>query len=215
MNTAKRLTPLAAVMAMFGAYTTAHADVNADVSVASTYLWRGIDQSDGNAQVAGTLSYTADSGAYVSAWGSSYGGENASQTYELNMGYAHQFETWQLDAGVINYVYPKMDTADSIGDESEAYIGASYKGFEVYYFKNIAGLDNGFSYLTASYAYQRYSLLLGYADPTEPKGQSYDNNYLHADFSSAFNDSLSFTLSEVVDVDDEAMVVDEVLFVVR
>src|SRR5262245_21715723 len=74
----------------------AHAGVSADAQVASTYLFRGLDASDGNAQVSGTLMYSHDgTGLYGSAWATSAG--DGSQEYDLAAGWAPDLGSFKLD----------------------------------------------------------------------------------------------------------------------
>jgi hypothetical protein len=119
-----------------------------------------------------------------------------------------------FDLGIVNYVNPGDDAADTLGAESEAYIGLAIAGFEFYYMDNISGEDSGYQYLSASYSYDRYAFLLGQANPTEAAGLGYDEDYLHLDLSYAVNNNLTFTLSKVIDVAEQAMMDDDAQFVV-
>jgi len=197
---------VAALMAA-GVTIPAHAGVSADAQVASTYLFRGLDVSNGNAQVSGTLMYSHDgTGLYGSAWASSAG--DGSQEYDLAAGWAPKLGKFKLDLGAVNYVYPgTSDARDDIGKETEAYLGLGYNWFEFYYYDNVSsatGASNGYAYYSFNFTFDKVAFVLGYADPKEAKGQSWDDNYLHVDFSYAFNDNLTFTLSKILSVDDKA-----------
>lgn len=195
-------TALMAVSAM-----PANAGISADAQVASTYLFRGLDVSDGNAQVSGTLMYSHDgSGLYGSAWASSAG--DGSQEYDLAAGWAPDLGSFKLDLGAVAYVYPGTeDASDDPGKETEAYLGLGYGWFEFYYFDNVAsatGLTHGYEYYSFNFTFDKVAFVLGYADPDEAQDQDWDDNYVHLDFSYAFNDNLTFTVSKIVSVDDDA-----------
>jgi len=185
----------------------AQAGVSADAQVASTYLFRGLDVSDGNAQVSGTLMYSHDTtGLYGSAWASSSG--DGSQEYDLAAGWAPDLGAFKLDLGAVNYVYPgTSDDRDNVGKETEAYLGLGYGWFEFYYYDNVSSATsatNGYEYYSFNFTFDKVAFVLGYADPNEVQGQDWDDNYVHLDFSYAFNDNLTFTASKIVSVDDDA-----------
>lgn len=187
--------------------SVAQAGVGADAQVASTYLFRGLDLSDGNAQVSGTLMYTHDaSSVYGSAWGSSSG--DGSQEYDLALGWSPEFNGFKLDLGAVTYVYPgAADDTDNATKETEAYLGMGYGWFEFYYYDNVAsalGDTHGYEYYAFNFNFDKLAFVLGYADPNEADAQDWDDNYVHLDFSYAFNDNLTFTVSKIVSVDDEA-----------
>jgi len=184
-----------------------HAGVSADAQVASTYLFRGLDVSNGNAQVSGTLMYSHDAtGLYGSAWASSAG--DGSQEYDLAAGWAPDLGSFKLDLGAVAYVYPgTTDERDNAGKETEAYLGLGYGWFEFYYYDNVAsasGATNGYEYYSFNFTFDKVAFVLGYADPQEAKDQDWDDNYIHLDFSYAFNDNLTFTVSKILSVDNDA-----------
>jgi len=187
--------------------SVAQAGVGADAQVANIYLFRGLDLSDGNAQVSGTLMYTHDASAlYGSAWGSSSG--NGSQEYDLALGWAPKFGDFKLDLGAVTYVYPgATDDTDNATKETEAYLGMGYGWFEFYYYDNVAsasGSTNGYEYYAFNFNFDKIAFVLGYAAPEEAKNQDWDDDYVHLDFSYAFNDNLTFTVSKILSVDDKA-----------
>jgi len=64
--------------------TTAFAEVTANAAATSNYLWRGQEQTGGDAAVSGGIDYANESGFYAGTWAS-----NASwadeMTYELDL----------------------------------------------------------------------------------------------------------------------------------
>lgn len=182
----------------------AMAEVQASAGVANTYLFRGVDSSDGNAQVFGDLTASSNIGLYASVWGSSAG--SGTQEYDLIAGWAKDFDGVNLNIGAINYVYPGDDLADDFGSESEAYAGIGWNGLEAYVYKNVASShqdNNAYFYTAFTYSYKKFSGTFGYAqnDKIPSKADEKDGKYryMHLDLTYAFNNNLSFTFSKMVD----------------
>lgn len=187
-------------------------DLEASAGVASTYLFRGVDVNDGRAQVFGDLTYRSDVGVYVSGWGSSAG--NGANEFDAVLGFSHDIGPVAINVGAINYVYPGDTASDDFGSESEAFIGASWNGFELYYYDNIASKwenNEGYYYVAASYVWKQFAVTLGHAAVDTLKGgnanfdsgttaiEAGEYDYTHLDVTYAFNDNLSFTVSKIVD----------------
>lgn len=99
--------------------------VSGNVTAASTYLWRGISQSD--AALQGGVNYTDPQGIHAGAWTSTiyFGNE-----LDLIVGYAGQAGAINFDAGLIIYRFSHNTIVTSIGpvdepDTEELYIGIS------------------------------------------------------------------------------------------
>ena len=64
--------------------TAAYAEVTANAAATSNYLWRGQEQTGGDAAISGGIDYANESGFYAGTWAS-----NASwadeMTYELDL----------------------------------------------------------------------------------------------------------------------------------
>jgi uncharacterized protein (TIGR02001 family) len=81
--------------------------LTANVALSSNYLWRDLEQTNGDAAVSGGIDYAIDSGFYVGSWVS-----NASwserMTYELDIyaGYSNQYKELTYDVGFVHYAYP-------------------------------------------------------------------------------------------------------------
>lgn len=197
-------TVVASVVTLAGlSAAPAMAEVQASAGVASTYLFRGVDSSDGNAQVFGDLTVTG-AGFYASVWGSSAG--SGTQEYDLIGGWAKDFDGVNLNLGAINYVYPGDDTADDFGSESEAFIGIGWNGLEAYIYKNVASShrdNNGYFYTALTYSYKKFSGTFGYAQddriPNTMDDEDGKYRYMHLDLTYAFNSNLSFTFSKIMD----------------
>lgn len=110
--------------------TTVNAEVSANVAATSNYLWRGQEQTGGDAAISGGIDYADESGFYAGTWVS-----NASwadeMTYELDFyaGFGGDIsEGVSYDVGYIYYAYP--DAASSAdADFSEIYGSISVEGF--------------------------------------------------------------------------------------
>lgn len=208
MKQPKVFTALALSMAGLVMASSANAELEVGVGAANLYLYRGADVSDGSARIYGNLGYKFDSGFHLGITGSSYSQE--SQEYELNLGYQFDLGDVAFNLGAVNYVYPGINTADSLGDESEFYVSAAYKGITASYFKNIAGLDNGYNYFSVGYEYEKFGALVGVVNQQE--SAAVDQNYTHLDLNYAVNDRLNFKLSKIIDVDEKAGIDDDMLF---
>lgn len=197
--------PVSALLGIFCAAgaTSAMAELDASVGASSIYLWRGVDQGGGTPSIYGDLLVTG-AGFYGSVWATS-GGIQGSEEIDLIAGWATELGPLGIDLGVVNYLFP-TGTDDSFSDFSEAYLGLSLGGFEVYYFDQVAGRHNRFDdnkYYSLGYNGRHWSLLVGKAANEEPSGQGFDNDYTHVDLGYAYNNNLSFTVSKIISVDDE------------
>jgi uncharacterized protein (TIGR02001 family) len=218
-NTMKKLLSAsiaASVMAASLVAAPAQAEVAASVSVATSYLWRGIDLGQGTPAVSGDLSYS-ESGFHTGTWVSS--GDTAGGTeYDLWVGYGGEVSGFTYDISAWTYVYPTGGMSDdNLGDLSEIILSVGYGAFSASYYDNVAGA-NGYSYLTLSGEYEKFGLTLGMADQEAATEDgdgnpivgasglvvaSQDINYMHLDLSYAFSDNLTFTLSKIIDDDAE------------
>jgi uncharacterized protein (TIGR02001 family) len=205
MKTLLAASVAAASMTMVAA--PASAEVSASVSVASLYLWRGFDLSDGSPAVSGDITYSTG-GFYAGVWGSS-GDDTYGQEVDYYAGFATDVGPISVDLSVWNYVYPGVsagfvDNGDTFGDLSEIILGLGMGPVSVTIYDNIAGA-NGYFYYTAGLDLGSLSFLAGGTDNDTP-----DSNYAHFDVSYAYNDNVSFTFSQMIDEDND----DDLRFVV-
>lgn len=94
-------------------------------SVVSDYMFRGLDQTGGNAAVQGGVDYAFDFGLYSGLWisNSLAGGGNEVDVYT---GYGRSLGPAMLDAGVIFYGYSEdTEFNQQNGDYGEVYLGGS------------------------------------------------------------------------------------------
>lgn len=195
----------AASMTMVAA--PASAELSASASVASMYLWRGFDLSDGSPAVSGDITYSAG-GFYTGVWGSS-GDDTYGQEVDYYAGFATAVGGLSIDISVWNYVYPGAsagfaDNGDTYGDLSEVIVGLGMGPVSLTIYDNIAGAP-GYYYYTLGYDVGSFSFLLGGTENDDE-----DGNYAHFDVSYAYNDNLSFTFSQMMDEDND----DDLKFVV-
>lgn len=198
----------ASVLAASAFASTAHAEVSASVGVASTYLWRGYDLGSGTPAVSGDLNYSR-SGFYTGIWGSS--GDTAAGTeYDLYAGYGMSFgenDLFSVDLSVWNYNYPTgegyldVDETDDLeetrfGDHTEVVLSLGVGPVAFTYYDNVAGTTlsrtTGYEYYTVSGTLGAFSLTVGMHDNVT------DDDPVHVNLDYAYNDNLSFTLSQFV-----------------
>ncbi|MFT5032474.1 MAG: hypothetical protein ACI9OO_000405 [Bacteroidia bacterium] len=208
------LTASAAAAAIALSAAPAMAELEASAAVSNIYLFRGVDQGGGSAAVSGDLVYSNSTGLYAGAWvssASSYGNGGEIDTFA---GWSGSFGDFGVDVGLLDYYYPGggNDSDDLFRGLTEFYLGLSFAGVEFYYYDQITGkstaLDDN-TYMSLGYGMSKFSVVLGIADPEEAKGQKGDSDYVHLDVGYAYNDNLSFTLSQVIDKDDSVVMEDD------
>ena len=210
----------AGAMSVAPVANAAEPEVSGSVSIASMYLWRGQDlgQAAGDDGGSGVPAVSGDlvvsmGGLYGGIWGSS-GDSNAGTEYDLFVGFGGEAGDFSYDLSVWNYIYPSASgPADDFGNLSEVILTVGFGPVSFSYYDNIAG-GTGYEYYTLGAGVDAFSATLGYADPEEAEGQDYDDDYLHLDLGYAYNDNLSFTLSQIVDSDEEAELEEDLKFVV-
>lgn len=204
-----------AVAASSIAAPVAMAEVSGSVAIASTYLWRGVDLGSGTPAVSGDLSYSAG-GFYTGIWASS-GDTGAGTEYDLYAGYGMEFDMFSFDLGVFNYVYPTgagYVPGDSGTEDTDPFdftdviltIGVGPVSFS--YYQPVAGFcggttstdcGNDYNYYTLSSGYGAFSFTIGMHD-------NGDDDATHVNVDYAYNDNLTFTLSQFTDKDDALLV---------
>ncbi|MDK2778127.1 MAG: TorF family putative porin [Pseudomonadota bacterium] len=194
-----------AMTAGLAAVNTAQAadvEISASAGVSNMYLWRGTDLGQGSAMVDGSLD-VAMGGLYGGVWIGS-GDSGAGQEYDLYVGYAGEAGDFSYDISAVTYTYPgeSLEDGDREGNTfelSEYTIGLGYQFVSFSYTGPLAGDGNDdYSYITLGAGYDAYSLTIGFADD-----EGSEADYTHVDVGYAFNDNLSFTLSKIVDMDED------------
>jgi len=114
---------LAASTISFQAFATE--GLSANVAATNNYLWRGLEQTGGDAAVSGGIDYANDSGFYAGTWVSNaWGGTEL----DLYGGFGADInESMSYDVGFIYFAYPDADDADF----SEIYGSFTFTGLTV------------------------------------------------------------------------------------
>lgn len=150
--------PLAIVslttLTMLSNHSAIASELSANVGFTNNYIWRGMQQTNGDAAISGGIDYMTDSGFYIGTWTS-----NASwaedMTYELDVygGYSAKInKELSYDVGYIYYAYPDEKTGDA--DFSEIYGSINYHGLNLGLAVLIDGEGASFgdtTYLSADY----------------------------------------------------------------
>lgn len=117
--------------------------ITGNVTLASEYRFRGIDQTFGKPAIQGGFDYSHASGIYLGNWNSnvSQGAGFPGGNIEMDLygGYKRAFGDFGLDVGFIYYAYPGTDPKV---DNKELYVGGSWKFLSAKYFYS---LDDYFS----------------------------------------------------------------------
>ncbi|MBL4797404.1 MAG: hypothetical protein JKY50_08315 [Oleispira sp.] len=186
--------------------TTAQAEVEvaASAAVSNMYLWRGQDLGqDTNGTTGGVPAISGDltvsaSGAYAGVWTSSGDASNG-QEYDLYVGYGMEAGEVALDISYWTYIYPGADN-DDIADLHEIIASAAFKGASLGVYYNIDQDEDDqtdYFYTTLGYEYNQFSATYGIQTYSDTE----DGDYSHINLSYAYNDNLSFTLSQIVSAD--------------
>lgn len=110
--------------------TSATAEVSANVGVTSNYLWRGLEQTGGDAAVSGGIDYSSESGFYAGTWASNASWGDMKTELDFYAGFGADInESLSYDVGYIYYAYP--DSLADKNDFSEIYGSLSFSGFTV------------------------------------------------------------------------------------
>ena len=217
MKTFNKTLIAATTIATFGlaAAPTALA-LDASASVATTYLFRGVEMNSGSAQVSVDVSGSAN-GLTYGVWVAS--GDSLNE-YDLYLDYSGSLGSIGYSIGYVDYNYsaPRNslydtgvvetalvlagETDDAVYDDAldadagfeESYIGLSYGPISVTYFNM---QDSDADYTTIGYDLGALSLTYGSTDFGEDGADDFD----HVDLSYAVNDSVSLTVSKADDLD--------------
>ena len=177
----------------------ANAEVSASVDLASMYLWRGQNLGNGTPVVSGSLDYANESGLYAGVWTSSGDTGYGTET-DFYVGFAGETGGLGYDIGYATYIYPDMDpdandgdNFDKFDDSAEFYLGLSYDvvGLTVYKSSD-SDADGVYAVAGADIPDTAFSVALG-------GSIDQGNDYTHLDVTYAYNDSVSFTASKIID----------------
>jgi uncharacterized protein (TIGR02001 family) len=134
-----------------------------NLSVANDYAFRGVSQTDGEAQIAGGVD-AAYKGFYAGVWTSrvdfkAFGDRDTRQEIDVYGGVKHSFGTTVLDVGVLYYGYAGQPTGGPSVDFVELYAKASRSfgpltlGGSVNWSPDFTGEVGKATYLEANAAY--------------------------------------------------------------
>ncbi len=176
--------------ALLASSSAAMAEISANVTLASDYIFRGVSQTDNQIAIQGGFDWGHDSGFYLGTWASNVdsqffgGGTDPQIELDLYLGYANEFSNGLgYDLGYLRYQYPGGGDFNT----NELYGVLSYKGFSgsVNYSDELAfvGSDSSAWYWKAAYEYSfpyeiGFSAHIGYStggafDDDEALGGSY------------------------------------------
>ncbi len=186
----------------------ASAEVSASAELASSYLYRGVNLSKGEAVMSASLDWSGASGAYAGVWSSS-GDTAAGHETDLYGGYAGDMGSMSYDVMYGSYFYAGND---DINDYAELLFTLSMDAASLQVVKNTDSDKNGaYLYVALGYEMDKYGVTLGNVSGTDI---TFPTDYTHVDVAYAYSDKLTFTYSQVVSQDKEDTLDDGGLFVV-
>ena len=200
----KKTVLAASIVAASLAPAIAAAEVSGTLGASSQYLWRGQQLTDG-AAVYGSVDYSHTSGLYAGAWASS---ETDDTEYDLYAGFGGEFEGLSYDISYIDYNYTAGGTAGdnpaSGADFQEVHLGVGFAGLSADAFIGVGNSGKGgdedyeSDYFAVGYGYDKYSATVGFYG-----FEADDSDYTHLDLSYAVTDQFTFTLSKIVDQEED------------
>ncbi len=124
-----------------------------NVGLASSYIYRGLNQSDYKPALQIGADYVSPSGFYVGVWGSSirwvkdFGLGTANAEFDIYGGYKGEAGPIAYDVGVLQYVYNGSVTAGAVrANTTEVYVAGTFQMFTLKYShvvsKSIFGVPN-------------------------------------------------------------------------
>lgn len=182
----KVLSASALCAAMLLASAPSQAELTANASVTSNYLWRGLTQSINEAAIQGGVDYASESGFYAGTWTSnvSYDSDDAySYEHDMYFGFAGEASGVSYDVGYLYYNYDE----NAGFDFSEVYGSIGIGNFSAsLYLLASAEPDEGpgqdFGFAEATYTSLNYTIPL--ASGAEVGLHA---GYHEGDFADAFN----------------------------
>jgi len=142
-------------------FSTAHAQLTANVGLSSDYRFRGISQSNNGAAVQGGIDYAHSSGLYLGNWNSSIssawkGSDSSGAQSNLYAGWKKDvYKGLTVDVGSHNYFFlGKDNSTDSRFNTQELYAGVGYGPVSLKYSQSLSnyfGINNsvGTTYMQA------------------------------------------------------------------
>ena len=107
-----------------------YAEITANASVTSNYIWRGLTQTTNDAAVQGGIDYANESGFYAGTWVSNvnYGADDVySYEHDLYFGFSGESGDISYDVGYLYYNYD----AEAEFDFAEVYGSVGFGGLSV------------------------------------------------------------------------------------
>ncbi|WP_068547227.1 TorF family putative porin [Thalassotalea crassostreae] len=182
--------------------------LSANAAVTSNYLWRGLEQTGGQAAVSGGIDFESESGFYVGTWASDASWAPG-MTYELDFygGFSGSIsDNIDFDLGFIYFAYPDETSGDA--DFAEVYGSVSFSSLTlgVAVLAEGEGADAGDSI----YASADYSIALGNDAEIALHVGSYTGDWLaeeSVDYGASLNkDGFTFGVSATDLEDDDVKV---------
>lgn len=140
-----KLLVLSAAMLVTASASVVNAEVEGNVTMASGYIWRGMDQSDNNPVIQGGYDLNFENGLYGGIWGSNIDdgdpAVNNNIEMDLYVGMKRSFGDYGLDLGYLRYEYPKASS-----DFKELFLQGNYKGLSATYYYNLTDSEDDQSY---------------------------------------------------------------------
>jgi len=118
--------------AMLATSSATFAEISANVTLASDYVFRGLSQTDNQIAIQGGFDYAWDNGIYVGTWASNVDpdffngmGHDPQTEVDLYVGYSGEYNDFGYDVGYLRYQYPGFNAPNT----NEYHVNGTYKWF--------------------------------------------------------------------------------------
>ena len=146
----KALIAVALTTAGLTAAAPSYAEITANASVTSNYIWRGLTQTTNDAAVQGGIDYANESGFYAGTWVSNvnYGADDVySYEHDLYFGFSGESGDISYDVGYLYYNYD----AEAEFDFAEVYGSVGFGGLSVTLSLLANGIGTGDEVITTNF----------------------------------------------------------------
>lgn len=171
------------------------AEIKTTVSatIASEYIFRGFESSQGDPALQGNFGFSHDSGFSGGIWGSTYDYGGGEDGVEVDLFAAYGFsldEDWTLSIGFTEYTYSGDSNATT-----EFNIGLAYQNFSLTYYDDV-DLDTVYINFAASFKVtDNGNVLVNAANRNPDVGES--NNDFSVGYNHSFTDKFSGFLTYI------------------
>lgn len=190
-----------------------YANWSSDITLANNYLFNGLSQTDDNAALQASITWSDEHGIYVGSWVSNVDYPDGTNTeLDFYTGYVTSFsKSLSLDVGISQYTYQGSSSSNDL-NYSEVYLKWQYVNsyLSMWYSWDYVGSGAGHYIVMFNQVFNltdNFSILVGYDKSISVDDDKYewapgDDDYLHGQVTArllyqGFNLSLGFNSTDL------------------